>query len=64
MCFTVTSVISSSIGGSDGSDARDEIIAWLDEEQEWEENNKMKKVRNFHAVTTIQLDDVAMEYCG
>ena len=60
----LTSVINSIIGGDDGSEVRDEIISWLDEEQEWEENSKMKKVRKFHAVTTIQLDDVAMEYCG
>lgn len=64
MCFTVTSVMNSIIGGSDGSHARDEIIAWLDEEQEWEDISKMKMVRNFHAVSTIQLDDLAMEYCG
>ena len=50
-------------GGEDGT-YRDEIIAWLDEEQKWEETGKMKMARYYHAVTTIQLDDQAMEYCG
>ena len=50
-------------GGEDGT-YRDEIIAWLDEEQKWEETGKMKMARYYHAVTTIQLDDQAMDHCG
>ena len=40
----------------------EEIIAWLDEEQEWKATCKMKKARSHHAVTTIQMDDQAMEH--
>jgi len=43
---------------------RDEIMAWLDDEQEWEEAGKMKRAKALHAVSTIQMDDQAMEYCG
>jgi hypothetical protein len=44
--------------------ARDEIIEWRDVGQEWVEIGKMKMARYNHAVTTIQLDDPAMEHCG
>ena len=50
-------------GGTDGP-YRDEIMAWLDDEQEWVETGKMKIARRFHAVTTIQMDDEAMAHCG
>ena len=42
----------------------DEIMGWLDDEQEWEETGKMKMSRDSHAVFTIQMDDQAMEHCG
>jgi len=51
------------VGGLHGS-YRDEIMAWGDDEQEWEEIGKMKIARRFHAATTIKMDNQAMEYCG
>ena len=50
-------------GGYTGIE-RDEILVWLDDEQEWEVIGKMKMRRSFHAVSTIQMDDQAMEHCG
>jgi hypothetical protein len=43
---------------------RDDIMGWLDDEQEWEETGKMKTARSWHAVSTIQMDDQAMEHRG
>jgi len=52
-------------GGKDGDyQTRDEVLAWLDEEQQWVEEGKMKVARYHHAVTTIMLDDDAMAHCG
>jgi len=52
-------------GGCDESyKYRDEVIAWMDKEQEWVETGRMKVGRRLHALTTIQMDDPAMEYCG
>ena len=51
-------------GGYDGSNTRHEILGWLDDEQEWEETGKMKMARFYHAVSTIQMNDQAMEHCG
>ena len=51
-------------GGYGGGSYRAEIMVWLDDEQEWEETGKMKMGRSYHAVTTIQMDDQAMEHCG
>ena len=52
-------------GGRDDDDNdRDEVLAWLDEEQQWVEVGKMKVARYHHAVTTIMLDDDAMAHCG
>jgi len=51
-------------GGFDDYNARDEVLAWLDEEQQWVEEGKMKVARYSHAVTTILLDDDAMAHCG
>ena len=48
----------------DGGNYRDEVLVWLDEEQQWVEEGKMKVARAYHAVTTIQLDDDAMAHCG
>jgi len=61
---TVANILYMTAGntGSTGSD-RDEILAWLDNEQKWEESGKMKMPRSMHAVTTIHLDDPAMEFC-
>ena len=39
-------------------------MVWLDDEQEWEETGKMKRGRDSHAVSTIKMDDQAMEHCG
>jgi len=51
-------------GGFDGDyNCRDEIIVWLDKDQEWLQVGKMKKARVNHAMSTIQLEDEAMEYC-
>jgi hypothetical protein len=44
-------------GGYDGSE-RDEIMGWLDDEQE---TGKMKMSSDGHAVSTIQMDEQAME---
>ena len=40
------------------------MLAWLDEEQQWVEEGKMKVDRYYHAVTTIILDDETMAHCG
>ena len=62
-----------SSGGKDGGEddhdhglvkSRGEVLAWLDEEQEWVEEGKMKMARFSHAVTTIMLDDPAMDFRG
>merc|ERR1711892_133839 len=50
--------------GGEDSTYRNEIIAWRDEEQKWEEMGKMRVARYYHAVTTIKLDDPAMEFCS
>jgi len=42
---------------------RDDIITWLDEEQEWVEAGKMMKRRSDHAVTKILMDNTEMKYC-
>jgi len=53
------------IGHSAGDgNSRDDILVWLDDEQEWQEIGKMKMGRNGHAVSIIQMDDQAMEHCG
>lgn len=41
----------------------DDILEWLDEEQEWVLIGKMKMSRSEHGASTIELDDEAMEYC-
>lgn len=47
-------------GYSDGP--RDEIFRWTGDD--WEEVGKMKVARNDHAVSTIRLDNDAMQFCG
>ena len=42
---------------------RDEILSWLDKEQEWVEVGRMKIPRGGHAVTTIKADHPAMMFC-
>ena len=51
-------------GRDDDYNDRDEVLAWLDDEQQWVEEGKMKVGRFYHAVTTIMLDDDAMAHCG
>ena len=51
-------------GSNVGSYVRDEVLAWLDEEQQWVEEGNMKVATGYHAVTTIQLDDDALALCG
>ena len=41
---------------------RDEIFKWTGET--WEEVAKMKNARWSHAVSTIQLNDPAMDFCS
>ena len=48
-------------GGYDGG-SRDEIFQWTGDD--WEEVGKMKMARSYHAVSTIRLDDDAMQFCG
>ena len=38
-------------------------MAWLDEEQEWVEEGKLKVARSSHAVTTIMMNDEAIAHC-
>ena len=49
-------------GGYDGDNYRDEIFQWTGDS--WEEVGKMKMARGYHAVSTIRLDDDAMQFCG
>ena len=50
-------------GGYDSdNDYRDEILQWTGDD--WEEVGKMKMARGYHAVSTIRLDDDAMQFCG
>ena len=48
-------------GGYDGY-GHDEIFQWTGDD--WEEVGKMKMARSYHAVSTIRLDDDAMQFCG
>ena len=64
MVSTVLCVTLFLTGGFDDYNARDEVLAWLDEEQQWVEEGKMKRAKYHHAVTTIMLDDDAMAHCG
>jgi hypothetical protein len=41
----------------------DDILEWLDEEQEWVLIGKMRMSRSEHGASIIDLDDEAMEYC-
>ena len=51
-------------GGEDKNyNQRDEIMAWSEERQEWEEGGKMKGGRTNHAITTISMEEVA-DICG
>ena len=38
------------------------IFQWTGDD--WEEVGKMKMARGYHAVSTIRLDDDAMQFCG
>ena len=48
--------------GNDGYNYSDEIFQWTGDD--WEEVGKMKMARGYHAVSTIRLDDDAMQFCG
>ena len=48
-------------GGKEGYNYRDEIFQWTGDD--WEEVGKMKMARYSHAVSTIRLDDDAMQFC-
>ena len=51
-------------GGRDGDGHdRDEVLALLDEEQQWVEEGKMKVARMGHAATTINYEAIA-PFCG
>ena len=58
MCLTIFIT-----GCWDYQDPRDEVLAWLDEEQQWVEEGKMMIGRYYHAAATIMLDDDAMAHC-
>ena len=49
------------LGGLDGSNARDEVYAWM--EEVWVEVTRMKKARKYHALSTIRMDNQVMKYC-
>ena len=51
-----------SYGGSDDDNYHDEIFQWTGDD--WEEVGKMKMARAGQAVSTIRLDDDAMQFCG
>ena len=51
-------------GHDDDYNDRDEIMAWLDEEQEWVEEGKLKVARSSHAVTTIMMNNEFIAHCG
>ena len=46
--------------GSSGS--RDEILKWTGDD--WLEVGKMQRARSYHAVSTIRMDDDAMQFRG
>ena len=48
-------------GGHDYDGYHDEIFQWTGDD--WEEVGKMKMVRGFHAVSTISMNDDAMQFC-
>ena len=49
-------------GSARGGNNYDEIFQWTGDD--WEEVGKMKMARRFHTVSTIRLDDDAMQFCG
>ena len=48
-------------GGDDGYNFHDEILQWTGDD--WVEVGKMKMARSDHAVSTITMDDDAMQFC-
>ena len=50
-------------GEGESYEARDEVLAWSDEYEEWMEIGKMRHARSFHAVTSITMDDPALLFC-
>ena len=49
-------------GWNEYSGGWDEIFQWTGDD--WEEVGKMKMARRYHAVSTIRMDDDAMQFCG
>ena len=49
--------------GWDGTNYRQEVLAWEEGEQEWVEVGKTQRGRKFHAVTSIMTDSPAMQFC-
>merc|ERR1711892_347638 len=63
-CVTSGGRLFATGGHDDDYNDRDEIMAWLDEEQEWVEEGKLKVARSSHAVTTIMMNDDSTVHCG
>ena len=49
-------------GGGRYGNFSDDIYQWTG--ADWEEVGKMKMARSYHAVSTIRLDDDAIQYCA
>ena len=49
-------------GGHDGDGYYGEIFQWTGDD--WEEVGKMKMARSYHAVSTIRMEDDAMQFCA
>jgi len=60
---TVANILYMTGGEVNDDHAKNKILAWLEKEQEWEHTGNMVEGRYYHAVTTIGLDDQAMEFC-
>ena len=48
-------------GQDDNFNDRDEVLQWTGED--WVEVAKMKKARNYHAVSTIAIDENIQQFC-
>ena len=51
-------------GVDEGLEESDEVFAWVEEEEEWEKVGEMREGRSYHAVSTIQMNHHAMQYCN
>jgi len=59
---TVAGVLYITGGFGFSSNTRNEVYSWTDDE--WLEVGKMKEARNYHAVSTIQMDNELMDLCN